>query len=85
MERPLVVERVRTFSHVGIWIVIFSVGLWILWSALNKRTESNEYTKGATHDETSIDLAVHEYPLSFGCARFDMRGTPTSIKKDKKK
>lgn len=85
MERPLVVERVRTFSHIGIWIVFICVGIWIMWSALNKRTESNEYTKGASHTENSSEISVHEYPLSFGCARFDLRGNDKKVKKVKEK
>lgn len=85
MDRPLIVERVRTASHIVMWVIIIPVVVWILWSALNKRTETSEYTKGATHEETSIEMAVHEYPLSFGCARFDMRGTAPKVQKIKKK
>lgn len=84
MERPLVVERVRTASHWLTWMILIPITIWILWSALNKKTESNAYSKGASHEETAIDLAVHEYPLSFGCARLDLRGTPALIKKEKK-
>ena len=85
MERPLVIERVRTASHILAWVIIIPITIWILWSALNKRTETSEYTKGATHNETAIDMAVHEYPLSFGCARFDMRDTTPKVKKVKEK
>ena len=74
-------KNLNSASHLGLWIIVIGAGIWLLWSALSKRTESNDYSKGATHNETSIDLAVHEYPLSFGCARFDLRDTATRPKK----
>jgi len=85
MERPLVIERVRTASHILAWVIIIPITIWILWSALSKKTESTDYSKGATHNEATMETTVHEYPLSFGCARFDLRDMAVKPKKVKEK
>lgn len=55
-------KPIRTASHIGLWILVIGLIIFLSWSAVNKKTESNDYAKGSTHIETT----VNDYPLSFG-------------------
>lgn len=57
------------------WVlnVIFIAALvWLFWLS-SKKTEQENYSKGANKTETSV--VVNEFPLSFGCARNDLRNS----------
>ena len=56
------------------WLGIIGIVIFLAWSAVNKRSESNDYTKGAVHNEYVV--TEHNYPLSLHpCgALFDIKG-----------
>lgn len=36
-------EDLRKVSHIGLWIVVFIIGAWLVWSATHTTTENNRY------------------------------------------
>lgn len=72
-----VMETVRWI----IYIVLLILLVFLVWSAVNKKQEVNDYTKGATHNESSF--TINEGPLSFPCGKF-ITYDPDSKKKVKK-
>ena len=71
----------RTANWVVNIVVLIGLG-FVYWSLFVKRTEQENFTRGASKQETSFE--IHEYPLSFGCSRWDLRDSnvrPQVIKK----
>lgn len=70
---------------INILLIICVIAIfWILWSALGKRTEQENFTRGASKNETAFE--IHEYPFSFPCGKFitydpSLGGKPRVTKK----
>lgn len=74
----------NTISHILLWIVVVGLGIFLTWSAVNKKSDIDNYAKGANH----YDIHHTYYPLSIApCgALFKIDGAKmTSQPKDDKK
>ena len=79
MDTP---SPIRTASHIGLWIVVIGIGIWLVYSATHTSTENNKYAPNSnptdiTHNGfrlvDSIDL------FNFSCAR---QGLQDKVVKD---
>lgn len=68
-------------SHIGLWICVIGVGIFLTWSAVNKKSEDNTYKSGSI-DNSKV---INQYPLSmgFGCESLRPSGIPVTMR-DKK-
>lgn len=39
-------EGVRTASHIGLWVAIIIIGIWLVYAATHTNTENNKYGSG---------------------------------------
>jgi len=72
---------VRTASHIGLWICVFIIGIWLVWSATHTSTENNKYASGSNPiDYTSNGLRlVDKIELfNFSCAREGLKDAVTN-------
>lgn len=53
----------RKASHIGLWIIVIGIGVWLVYSATHSTTENNKYAPGSA----SYDVKITDWPLSFGC------------------
>lgn len=53
-------EGMRKASHIGLWILMFLIGGWLVWQATHTNTENNSYAKGSA----SYGINNTYYPLS---------------------
>lgn len=67
-------EGIRTASHIGLWIAVIGVGIFLTWSAVNKKSEDNTYRAGSVDNSRVINV----YPLGMapGCDFIKADGTP---------
>lgn len=72
-----------TASHIGLWILVIAIGIFLTWSAVNKKSEDNNYRAGSV-DNSKV---INQYPLSmgFGCEYIKPDGTRPTYKPDGKK
>lgn len=52
-------ENLRKASHIGLWIVVFIIAGWLVWSATHTNTENNKYGSGTipvTHETHNYGL-----------------------------
>ena len=64
------------------WIALVAITVYLIYAATHK-TDSENYTKGAQHNEATTTIAPVQnlYPLSFpGCGRFLTIETPAGPK-----
>lgn len=59
---------VSTGSHIALWLVVIGIGIFLTWSAVNKKSETDNYAKGSNHAEGHVT----NYPFSFGCVPIDV-------------
>lgn len=62
----------RTASHIGLWIAVVIIGIWLVYSATHTSTENNKYAPGSHPiDNTSngIRLVDKIDMFNFSCAR----------------
>lgn len=73
METP---SGVRAASHIGLWIGIIAIVIFLSWSAVNKKSEDNTYRSGSVDNSRVINV----YPLGMapGCDLIRADGTPLS-------
>lgn len=71
-------EGIRTASHVGLWIMVISLGIFLAWSAVNKKSEveNNRYGSGA------VPVSLDE--KNYGLINLKPCGTLFSFSQDKK-
>lgn len=61
-------EQIRTASHIGLWIAVISLIIFLAWSAVNKKTTEDIYSGKAFHQEETNNF-YGIVPLSWkGCA-----------------
>lgn len=73
--------ELRKYSHIGLWLAVISLGVFLTWSAVNKKSEVETFSKGASKQETSFTIT--EQPFSFPCGKFityDPDRKPTTVK-----
>ena len=65
----------------GAWIAIIAIGIYMIYVATHKGNDTENYTKGAAHNETTINISpvANYYPLSIpGCSPFVRLDNPVS-------
>jgi hypothetical protein len=73
---------IRTASHIGLWIAVIGLVVFLAWSAVNKKSETNEYQKGSDHLEAGVTNNYYPLSLGFGgCVALRPDGTPINKKK----
>ena len=50
---------IRTASHIGLWIIIVGIGVYLVYSATHTNTENNKYGSGTI----PITHETHNYGL----------------------
>lgn len=55
MESP----ELRKVSHIGLWILVLSIGGWLVWQATHTNIENNRYGSGTI----PITQEEHNYGL----------------------
>lgn len=68
----------RKASHIGLWLVVGALVIFLTWSAVNKKSEDNTYRAGSVDNSRIINV----YPLGLapGCDYIRADGTPLSKK-----
>ncbi len=61
-------EGANTASHIGLWVIVVGLGIFLTWSAVNKKSDIDNYAKGANHVENHYT----SWPLSFACTPVDI-------------
>jgi hypothetical protein len=78
-------EEIKTASHIGLWITVIGLVIFLAWSAVNKKSEDNTYQRGSV-DASKV---VNYYPLSlgglFGCEFIKSNGQPLHDPKERLK
>lgn len=52
-------QQIRTASHIGLWVAMVVVAIWLIYSATHTNTENNKYGSGTT----PITFEDHNYGL----------------------
>lgn len=60
-------------------VVMLGVIVWLIYAATHK-TDTENYTKGASHSETTLSPTANYYPFSFGCSPLLKMTDPLGIK-----
>jgi heme/copper-type cytochrome/quinol oxidase subunit 2 len=71
-----------SFVSIGAWIALIAIVVYLIYAATHKGDTEN-YTKGATHTESTYTIAPVQniYPLAIpGCGRFLTVETPQGLK-----
>ena len=76
-----------SMASIGAWIGLILITGYLVWSS-TKKTDTENYTKGATHNESTVESTIHVYPM--GCSRLVLDGMPnnpiaTDLKKQDQK
>ena len=67
---------------IGAWVALIAIAIYLIFVATHK-SDTENYSKGATHYEQTIAPVEHAYPLC--CARFEVRPDGTAVDLDRKK
>lgn len=68
---------VRTASHIGLWVIVIGIGVWLIYAATHTNTENNRYGSGTTP-------ITHE-TRNYGLVNFTPCGAFFSIGQPEKK
>ena len=69
-----------SWVSISAWAALVAVVIYLVFAATHK-SDSENYTKGASHSEMTIAPVQNLYPLSFpGCGRFLTIETPEGVK-----
>lgn len=76
-------EGGRLASHIFLWVGLIAVIIFLSWSAVNKKSEDNNYRAGSVDNSKVVNV----YPLGMapGCDFIRADGTPLSKKSEVKK
>lgn len=71
--------ELRKVSHIGLWIGLIAIIIFLTWSAVNKKSEDNNYRAGSVDNSRVVNV----YPLGLapGCDYIRADGTPLSKSK----
>lgn len=62
----------RTASHIGLWIAVIGIGIWLVWSATHTSTENNKYAPNSNPTDIThngLRLADDINLFNFSCER----------------
>lgn len=75
-------EQIRTASHIGLWIAMALVAVWLIYSATHTNTENNKFAPGSTATDNHSTRWPFTIDLNFSCSRV---GLDSAIKKPEAK
>lgn len=58
---------IRTASHIGLWIIVAGIGIWLIYSATHTHNERNTFAPGSTSNENHIVRWPLTIDLNLSC------------------
>lgn len=56
-------------SHILLWVVVGTIGIWLVWSATHSTTENNKFAPGATVSDNHSNRWPLSWDFNFSCVR----------------
>ena len=72
---------IRTASHIGLWICVIVIGIWLIYAATHTSTENNKYAPGSNpidYTSNGIRLVDKIDLFNFSCAREGLKDAYTN-------